>query len=364
MNKNVQFTVCCIAVCLLAVTSCETNKKEARKIIRPVRYMHVQKGGERQTRVFSGVSKAVVEMRLSFKVAGTIQNIKVKMGDTLRKGALVASVDNTELQLQMEQAKTLLNNAIVQLGTAKSAYERTATLFESNNVSLQNYETAKSAYESAKASVKSHRQNLELAQRQLSYSRLIAPMEGIVTRVPVENNENIMPGQTIAEVNSGKDLEVIVGIPEGYIAQVKEGGSAMVRFTSLPDKEYAGTISEVSFAIDKNSSTYPVSILLEKPDTKIRPGMAADAVMKLADNSTGMAMTVPSNTISEDQTGRFVYIVEITSGDTAIVHRRDVMTGTLVNDGIEIVDGLTDGELVVTAGISSLRDGMVVRLLK
>jgi RND family efflux transporter MFP subunit len=301
---------------------------------------------------------------MSFKVAGTIRSINVKVGEKIKKGKLIASLDKTDYQLMYEQAKVALNNAKVQMNSAKSAFERTSALYENNNASLQDYEGARTAYESAKAMVSSNQRGLQLARSQLSYTNLVAPMEGVVAKVNAEKNENVMPGKVIIEVNSGNDLEVTIGMPETYISRVKEGETVDVKFSSITDKVFEGTISEVSYAISSESSTYPISIILTNPSQEIRPGMAADVTFNFKSDGKKACIVVPTNTIAEDQNGRYVFTVIKTEKDLGIVKKKKVKIGELTMDGIEILEGLEDNELIITAGISKLFDGMTVKLVK
>jgi RND family efflux transporter MFP subunit len=198
----------------------------------------------------------------------------------------------------------------------------------------------------------------------MNYTNLIAPMEGIVANVNAEKNENVMAGKVIVEVNSGNDLEVTIGMPETYISRVKEGETVDVKFSSIADKVFEGTISEVSYAISSESSTYPVSIILAGPSDKIRPGMAADVTFHFKSDGKKACIVVPTNTIVEDQNGRYVFTVTKTEKNLGTVHKKKVQIGELTMDGIEILEGLEDNELIVTAVISKLFDNMTVKMIK
>jgi RND family efflux transporter MFP subunit len=364
MNTQILKLSCLTLLSLLLLAACSKEKEVQKEIIRPVRYQKVELSGSGQSRTFSGVSKAAMEVKLSFKVGGTVKSVKVKVGDKVKKGKVIAVLEKTDLQLRYEQAKVAVSNARIQMQTAKSAFERTAALYENNNVSLQDFERVKTAYESAKAVVSSKQRSLQLASSQLSYATLTAPMDGIVTEVKVENNENVGPGKVVAELNSGNDIEVSIGIPESYIAKVKEGDKVEVQFPSINGAAFKGVVSEVSYAISSSSSTYPVNIVLENPSEKIRPGMAAEVAFAFKSEAKASKIVAPVNTVSEDQTGRFVYTVTQEEDGSALVHRKAVTVGELTDEGLEILEGLQDGELIVTAGISKLSDSIKVKLLK
>lgn len=357
---------CCIFVIVAFLINCSGGDNVDNEIIRPVRYQIVQDYSSEQSRTFSGVSKAGIETKLSFKVGGTIDRLEVKVGDKVAKGKLLASVTNTDFALQYEQAKVAYKNAKVQRKTAKSNYKRIAQLYENQNISLSEYERAKTNYETAKAEVKSREKSLQLIGSQIGYTRLNAPINGIISKVNAEQNENVGAGQIVIEINSDEDVdpEVVVGLPESYISRVKNGDKVDIIFSSLKNGKFTGIITEISFAIDAASSTYPITIQLENAPADIRPGMTADVKFTFVADDEKESIVVPAIAVCEDKNNRFVYIVKSVNGDTAIVHKKIVETGDFGPEGIEITKGLEDGDLVVTAGISKLSEGMKVLMLK
>jgi len=346
------------------ITACSRKNKTVHEILKPVRFQKVYNLSGEQTRTFSGVSKAGVESNLSFKVGGTINYINVKIGEKVKTNELIASLDDSDYQLKYEQSHASEQNAKAQRDLAKSNYKRIETLYENGNISASEYQQAKTTYESAKAQVKSIDRQTDQLRKQIGYTRLYAPMEGVIAQLYVEKNENIQPGQVIVEFNSGKDPEVTVGMPEAFITRIKEGDSVIVEFSSIPDEEYMALISEVSYVVGQESSTYPVTVKLLGSTSDIRPGMTADVTFNFHSESQEEHIIVPSVAVAEDQKGKYVYVVEEIAKDTGIVHKRAIKTGSLVDENFEVLEGLKDEELVITAGVSKLTDGMKVKLLQ
>ncbi len=114
----------------------------------------------------------------------------------------------------------------------------------------------------------------------------------------------------------------------------------------------------------QQSSTYPVIVKLLNPTDEIRPGMAANVSFDFESKTDEDIIIVPYVAVAEDQGGNYIFVVEETMSDTAIVHKRSIKCGNLIEENFEILEGLDEGELVVTAGISKLTDGMKVKLLK
>jgi RND family efflux transporter MFP subunit len=335
-------------------------------MIRPVRCQQVLLTDSKQSRTFSGTSKAGTEANLSFRVGGTLLSVNVKVGDRLDKGDLIASVDDSDARLNYEKSLVALEKSRVQKETAKSSLDRIKGLYENNNVSLQDYEAAKANYATANAAHDADKSNVDLRKRSLGYFKLYAPIQGIVTAVSVEKNENVNPGQVIAVMNTSDDIEVDVGVPESIISKIDVGGSVAVKFASIPDKTFDGVVSEVAYNINSKSSTYPVTVALSAPTDDIRPGMSADVSFQVGEEGTGLQqkIVVPVAAVGEDTKGNFVFVLTMDSGSVYRAEKRTITVGELLPEGFEIISGIHENEWVATAGLNSLMDGMKVRLLE
>jgi multidrug efflux system membrane fusion protein len=360
MLKYTQIILLLTSNVLLLLISCG-EEPQVEEVIRPVRYQKVYISGGDRTRAFSGVAQASQESRLSFKVAGTIRRIAVKVGDKVEVGQLIAELDPKDYELQVEEAQAALSQAEAQQRNADANYERVRKLYENRNASRNDLDATRAAAESAQAQVRSIEKRLELAKSQLSYTKLMAPTRGAIATVEREANENVNPGQTIVQLTSGSGIEVEVAVPEVLISQVKEGGKVTVTFDALPEQTFSARVTEVGVASTGYATTFPVTVRLEAADQSVRSGMAAEVSFKF-ESAQQEQIVVPSVAVGEDRQGRFVYVVEPTDSGFGIAYRRPVMIGDLTEQGIEILEGLNDGERIVTAGVSKLSDGQKVRL--
>ena len=272
-------------------------------------------------------------------------------------------LDDSDLQLQYEQSDAAVKNADALEKQAKSAYERVRALYENGSTSISEFESAKANYESAKASESSQKKQRKLAKAQLEYTRLFSPLRGKIATVDAEVNENVQAGQQIVMLSSEGDLEVIMGLPESFISNVNVQDQVEVSFSALNGQTFNGVVSEVSFAISSETSTYPVIVKVDDDNEVIRPGMAATVTFKIntASASEPDLLMVPGQAVGEDEDGNFVFTLEINE-DHYLAKRRSVSVGQLTSNGFEIVDGLVEGELVATAGLQTLLDGMKVKL--
>jgi RND family efflux transporter MFP subunit len=343
--------------------SCGEEEPE-KEIIRPVRYMQAYSTGGSRVRAFTGVAQAGMESNLSFKVPGTVQKVAVLVGDDVKRGQLIAALDPNDYSLQVQQAEAALAQARAEARNASSNFERVRALYESNNISKSSYDAARAANESAKAAVRSAEKQFEMAQLKLSYTRLTAPVSGAIASCIIEVNENVQAGSPVVMLTSGSQIEVKILIPGILISQVKEGGKVTVTFDAIPKKEFAATILEVGVAATGVGTTFPVTVLLDEKDAEIRSGMAATVACRFESRDERERFILPSHAVVEDREGRFVYVVEPIPDEIGYgtIHRKSVTVGDLTAGGIEIFEGISDGDLVVTAGVSRIIDGQKVKI--
>jgi len=332
--------------------------------IRPVKYAEVRPASAVQSQRFAGTAKAGIEAKLSFRTGGLIESISVKVGDQVKAGQRIATLDSRDAVLAHQRAKAALENARVQKANAQSMLIRVRQLYEANNVSLAEYEQAKNGFASATSSYESAQKSLDLQERQLRYNEIYAPVAGIVTAIHNEVNEVIQAGAPLVELSAGEDIEMEVGVPEGYIAQIQTGEPVHVRFSALPGLDFAAQVREIAYALDA-SSTYPVIVQLDAPSPAIRPGMAGEVEFRFGVGEPSEdPLVVPVKAVGEDANGQYVFVIDEVDKGLGTVHRRPIRVGKLLADGFVVEEGLADRELVATAGLRSLLNGMQVRLLQ
>ena len=346
---------------MLATLGCEDVQEEP-EIIRPVRYVVVEGSDAATQRTFSGVAKSGQESRLSFQVSGQVLSVPVNVGDTVKKGDTIARMDPADYALQLQNAQASAAQARAQERNTKATYERTRALYENQNASRQDLDADRTAYESARAGLGSATQTVRLRQRQLGYTHLRAPESGTLATVDIEVNEYVQAGTLVATLLAGEQIEVSVSVPASVIRSIKKGAAAEARFDSLGGKALRGTVTEVGVASMAGATTFPVTVRLSEGQDQVRAGMAADVTFILAAAKNGPKYALPTSAVGEDRQGRFVFKVERGEGALGIVHRSPVEVGQLLSDGVEIFTGVEPGDLVVTAGVSRIYDGLQVRM--
>jgi RND family efflux transporter MFP subunit len=354
--------------------SCAEEVAVPEPVIRPVRIHRVEASDSAEWVAYAGVAKAGIESRLSFRVSGTVVQVSVKVGDRVRRGTVLARLDTTDYELSVQQSEASVAQARASLRQAEADYDRSRALYENNNASKAELDAKRAAAESATAQVEAAQKGLDQARQQVVYTRLTASMSGAIAVVDVEVNENVTAGQALFQVSSDTPPEVEIRVPEVAIGQIMAGQPAEVALDALPGRTLGATVTEVGVSAG-GSATFPVTLRIDEDGDGIRSGMAAEVRLQVGtidthngDANTGDAdaevtIRVPLVAVGEDQNGRFVFVVENDRVASATVRRRPVEVGDLGEGGLRIFSGLEVGEVVVTAGVRRLVDGMEVRAM-
>ncbi len=349
---------------LIHGAGCEKQKETPKQIVRPVRTIVIKSASSERNRVFSGTAQAGLKSRLSFKVAGTLKRVSVNVGDQVSAGELLAELDPKDYRLQLEQAQAALEQAEAQLRNAQSTFLRTRELYANRTASKSELDQARAGAETSEAGVRAASKQVQLAEQQKAYTRLIAPVAGSIAQVKAEENENVGPGVIVVVLNSQDEIEVRVAVPEVVISKIKQGDRVKVWFDALKDMAFDASVHEVGVVAVEGGTTYPVTVSLDTAHKAIRPGMAAEVAFAMQGENNTTRILVPSAAVSQDHQGRFVYLVEKTKDDFGQVVRREVEVGELTSEGLEIKAGLLEGDVMVIAGIRFLQEGRKVRLPK
>ncbi len=346
----------------LLLSACKEKAVQESAPVRPVLYQKVGYLGGDNSRTFSGTAKTEKVINLSFRSSGIITQFNLKIGQQVKKGDLLAQLDNVQARLNYESAISDQNSAASQMNTAKLSLERTRVLYEKGSLSLSEYESAKNSYKTSKASFESAKRRVGIEAEQVQFGYLHAPEDGIIATVKAEIEENVSPGENIAVLNAGTDMEISLGLPESIINQVNKKMTVEINIPVLEESGFSGTVSEVSPSVDVNTATYPIRVVVSDPSDKIRAGMAANVTFNFeSDTSKIKQLVVPPVSVGEDGNGRFVFLLQ-EAADKTTAQKQYIKVGNLSSEGFTVTEGLSLGDKIATAGLQTLLDGQEVKL--
>ena len=353
----------------LIITSTTGCKKaedgfSEKDIIRPVKVVEALYVRSDMVKSFSGLTRSSFTSKLSFRVSGTLISLPVDVGQNVKKNELVAELDPTDYEIRVEEVKASLARARAQARNAKASYARVQALYERGNASLNELDATRAAASSSRAAVRSVEKQLELVKRQLEYTNLFSPKDCSIASLFAEENENIGAGQPLMLLNCGDDIEVKISVPASYIDRIHINDTVSLRIDSIKAKVFKGRVKEVGISPTGIMTTYPVIISVLSEDNKIRPGMSSEVFIHLNNLSHFSAIIVPAVSVVEDSKGRFVYVVEPGKDNIGIIKRKNIKTEGITSMGIPVLKGLESGDLVVTAGLSQIHEGLKVKINK
>lgn len=343
--------------------SCKQKEEQKEKVLRPVKYQVVGTMDAQKIRSFSGVARAGDEIELSFRSNGIITTLNARVGQKVKKGDLIAKLDNVQANLSYEQSVSALNTANSSMKTAKSSLERVKSLYEKGGQSLSDYEAVKNSYQSALDQYESAKRNKSIQQSQINYGYIYAPKDGIIAVKNNEPNENVSAGQVIAVLNAGEQINIMVGLPENVINKVEPGMEVIIVFSAMEER-FKGSVIEIAPVVDASSATYPVKIDITNPTNAVKPGMSASVTFNFGNTKSEAdhALVVPVKAVGEDGDGNFVFVIESSDNKTGQIKKQRIEIGELTSDGFKIKSGLSSGQKIATAGLQTLLDGQKVRL--
>lgn len=349
------------AAVALAGAACARREAPPAEVVRPIRTVTVGDPSHWRERTFSGRSRAEVGTLLSFRVGGEISALPARIGLSVRAGDVIATLDARDYDLQVKQLEAQLAQAEAQLKQASADYNRTKSLYEASSASRSDLDKDRARFESTRAQCDSLQQSLDLARQQLAYCTLRAPMDGVISSVPVDVHTTVNAGQPVAGLNAGGALQIDVGMPEALISQVHLQDQARVAFDALPGASFDAIVTQVGIQTSDDAATYPVRLTLQAGDARLRAGMACSVSFARSFELPQAYVTVPPAAVVGDPSGeRYVWVYDEGAGT---VRRRVVEVGALGSGGLQILAGLAAGEVVVIRGANLLQEGMKVRPL-
>jgi RND family efflux transporter MFP subunit len=243
-------------------------------------------------------------------------------------------------------------------------YRRIRGLYQHDNASKSEFDRARAAVDVGQAQVEATEQALRAARLALSDTDLTAPFDGVVADRLVDAHQVISAGQPVLLFQDMHGVEVVIDVPEREVAELtrKEPRKILVRFDALPRQEFPAQVKEFATEADSGTQTFPVTLRLDRaPSTDLLSGMTAAVSWFTANGDRDAAMVVPLASVIADEGGdTHVWLL----GSDSRVSRVDVVTGSVTDDGIEILSGLTAGDRILAAGVHYVNEGQLVRPLE
>ena len=337
------------AIVAFAAVSCSDNKAAVippAEIPIPVMVRPVVTGDQGRILQYSGLIASNAESRLSFKIGGMISKIDVKEGDHVSAGQLLATLDLTEIDAQVQQAQQNVEKAQRDENRLKNLYRDTVATLEQ----LQNIHTQLSVAT----------ESLHIATFNRQYAQISAATSGTILQKLMNEGEYAAAGTAVLLFNgtAANDWVVRFGVSDKDWAVLHKGDKATISIDAYPDQPFAGTITKLAEGADATNGTYPVEVTVSPAGHKLAPGLFC--TLRLQPPSRTTYSFIPASALAEGEgsTG-FVYTLNT---DKRTVKKIPVHVAFLQGDQIAVNGGLDHVQEVITEGVGYLTDGATVQV--
>ncbi len=419
MNVSaIRFSVIVTAIFLFLTGCAEQEEKTETVVVRPVRTMVLTSSVSGRVRTFPGKVQASQQVDLAFRISGPLVEFPVKEGQAIKKNDLLARIDPRDYKTDLAHVGSSLAEVRAKLKSMKAGarpedvkvleaevaaararfheaeqnFKRYENLYKRDVVSKADYERYKSARDVANAQLNTASQNLrkgkkgarrediaamssrirgleaqrKRAQAALDDTWLKAPFSGVIAKKFVENFQDVDAKKPIVSLQDVSSIELLVDIPEKEMATVDKTDITRItaKFEFLPDKEFTVEVKEYGTEADPQTKTYPVTLTMPAPEgVTLLPGMTATITVRLkaSKNENESQFAIPVSAVFADELGRqYVWLVDQTA---MTISRREIRVGHLTGESIRVSEGLSEGEMIATAGVHFLQENMKVRVL-
>jgi RND family efflux transporter MFP subunit len=393
--KAAEFTAVCL-LALLPLAGCGPKTPVAADQPVPVRVRVPNRIQQPVSVAASGAVEANVTAQGAFQIAGRVAKVFVEEGQAVKKGQVLAELDATDYRNGYDAAKGQADAARAVSSKAQEGprtqeleqaridyerwldeYNRMKYLYDHKSLAANDfkkieagYQAAEQRYDMAKQGTRTQDKEaatgqfhaaaaqMHEAQKRLADCQLRAPIAGFVGMKRIDVGDTVGAGTPVIGVLDLNPVKVRVAIPESEIGKVQQGARATVTIPSL-GRDFEGKVEAVGVTADPSSRTYTVKIAVENPQRLLRAGMVAEA--RIYGSAMVNAITVPGDAVIRDARGvTQVYVVEPTRQR---VYARRVEVGALVNNEVEIRNGLDGSEQVVVAGQQNVREGSPAKII-
>ncbi len=292
---------------------------------------------------------------------GVVRSVLVKQGQRVGKGQLILKLDDAIARQAVVAAQQQIGGIQAQLAQAQSIYERQQNLWKQNIGTEIQVLNAKTNVEALQSQLRAAEANVRLQQEQANMSNVTAGISGTIDVVNVKVGEFFSaasagnPSTGIRIVNTG-ELRIIAQVPEKYLGRVQEGSVIEVELPESANKKFTTKVTVAGKLIDPNSRTFYIEAKIPA-GSDYRPNQLA--IVRIKDYSNTNAITIPVNTLQNDEKGKYV-MVAVKEGDKLVARKRTVVIGELYAEQLEVRSGLQAGDQLITEGFQNLYEGQLI----
>jgi RND family efflux transporter MFP subunit len=340
------------------MSGCKREAQESHEDVRPVRAVTIGQTGGTVGATYSGEIRARYESKLGFRNGGKVVERLVEVGTRVRPGRPLLRQDPEDVALSVVSATAEVESARSRVTQSRVDLERSKQLFAKRFVSQAEVDRDQLTLDQAESQLKAAEAQLQMAANRHTYATLAADMPGVVTAINAEVGQVVAAGQTVLTIAADGQREVDISIPEARVDEFRHAKRMTVSLWANPGKTYTGKLRELAPDTDEVTRTYAAKVTVVDPDANLLLGMTASVHVPDVQGST--AVRLPMTAVYDNKGKPLVWVVD---PRTSQVTQRFVTLAAAEKDTILVAEGLTNGEVVVTAGVHMLHEGQKVKLV-
>lgn len=353
MSARIRFGPCVVLFLALFLYACEDAPETKRRTpaVRPVKLITVKASGGARVSRFPAVIGAGRLSELSLQVGGMLREFPVRDAQRLKRGALIARLDQRDFRSALASARSQYQNA-------GKEYRRAVRLAAQDAI-------ARTVLEKRKTQRDVSRAQLERAEKALADSVLRAPFDGLIAQTMVRKLQNVSPGQAVVKFMSGDSFEAAIDLPAAFLARIprktaeKRNQQAFVILDAAPNRRIRAVFKEATLLADTTSQTYAVTFAFRPPENLlVLPGMNANVELRIENKARTPRVAVPLAAVTSDGKNNYVWAVD---RKTMRVSKRAVTLEEGVGETVVVTAGLAAAETIAGAGAAYLSEGMKIR---
>jgi RND family efflux transporter MFP subunit len=361
MNASLRKRVAWVGVVATActvLTACQRGAPEAAEPeVRPVRSVTIAKREGGNTITLSGRIAAEDEAAVAFRISGRLVERSVNVGDRVRRGQVIARLEQMNERNQLLAAQAALNAASADLVRARDEHARQQSLIGEGFTTRAQLDQATAAFRAAEAQVKSATAQVSMAQDLVGFTVLTADADGAVVARGAEPGEVVQAGQMIVRIAREGGVDAVFEVPPLVVRRAARTQSVAVALVDDPAVTAAGRVREISPQADPVTGTFTVRVGLESPPAGMLLGSVVTGRVTVEGDPL---IVVPSSALATSGGSPALWVVDPASSTVSL---RPIRIARHEPDAVVVAEGLAPGDTVVTAGVQTLRAGQKVRIL-
>jgi membrane fusion protein, multidrug efflux system len=308
----------------------------------PVEASHVIRGDISAFYANTATLEAEQEATVVSKVRGIINELYVEEGDRVQAGQVIAIIEDDQYRIEASRAKATLDRL-------HNEFQRNRELFERNLIAAETFQNSQFEFESQKSTY-------DLALLNLENTEVRSPISGVISERYVKKGNMIGTDQQLYRVTDFTPLMAVLHVPEHEMSKIRINQRVELRADALPNQLFVGSVERISPVVDTQTGTFKVTVYVDETKGLLRPGMFTR--VRIVYDTRQNTRMIPRSAVLTEDLNQSVFVIR-----DSLAFKTNIKTGYNNGQNVEVIDGLNDGEIVVTIGQGSLQDSTKVNII-